>query len=76
MGMFDTFLWTCSECGYKNETQSKGGPCELKVFTLEDVPLEVVECASDIPGTLYCTGCSSVFRVHVNVSLVKDEKED
>lgn len=42
MGMFDSVRVRC-ECGELVEFQSKSGPCELLIFTLENCPEEVLQ---------------------------------
>lgn len=41
MGMFDTVTVKCS-CGRELSFQSKSGPCNLDVYTLDDAPHSVI----------------------------------
>ena len=42
MGMFDTVLVPCPNCGEKAEFQSKSGECLLEVFELKDCPDDIL----------------------------------
>lgn len=42
MGMFDTVLVKCPNCGELNAFQSKGGECLLRTYTLEEAPPDVL----------------------------------
>ena len=42
MGMYDSVMVICPECGTGNEFQSKSGECLLDVYTLEDCPDDVL----------------------------------
>ncbi len=64
MGMFDTVMVPCPECGTKAEFQSKSGDCILQEVELEDCPDDILAnvnrhspCACD---------CGTVFEVDVN----------
>jgi hypothetical protein len=61
MGMFDTVHFECPKCGNKMDTQSKGGPCELKNYSADNVPLGV---AADITGMQqWCNECRHTFAL-------------
>jgi len=42
MGMFDTVIVSCPNCGEETEFQSKSGDCMLRHYTLEDCPDDVL----------------------------------
>ncbi len=42
MGMFDSVMVKCPNCGKENEFQSKSGDCLLELYTLEDCPDNVM----------------------------------
>ena len=42
MGMFDSVMVKCPNCGQENEFQSKSGECFLEVYTLENCPDDVM----------------------------------
>lgn len=46
MGMFDTILARCPECGEVNEFQSKGGECFLEQYDLSNCPEDVLSDAN------------------------------
>lgn len=45
MGMFDSVMFDCPNCGREIEAQSKSGECTLARYSPDDVPLDV---AADI----------------------------
>jgi NMD protein affecting ribosome stability and mRNA decay len=61
MGLFDTVLFTCPECGEKVEKQSKAGDCYLAEISQSQVPIEI---AQDILGQLVkCDDCNFYFHI-------------
>lgn len=69
MGMFDSVMVPCPTCGIEQEFQSKGGGCDLAIYTLADAPPDVL---SDInrhaPYT--CGECGTKFSATVRVTTV------
>lgn len=67
MGMFDTVMAPCPECGERAEFQSKGGDCTLAMYLLEEAPADVL---SDVNrhSPMTCKKCSTVFSVEVHVT--------
>ena len=67
MGMFDSVLVPCPECGRKQEFQSKGGDCILAVYELEQCPPDVL---SDVNrhAPYECEDCGTIFAVQVTWS--------
>lgn len=45
--MYDTVVAECPECGGSFIWQSKGGPCTMETFSVENAPLEVLTVARD-----------------------------
>lgn len=64
MGMFDTVKVPCPKCGELEEAQSKGGECNLDVFTLAEAPPAVL---SDVNrhAPFKCQKCGAVFNVQL-----------
>ena len=61
MGMYDTVVISCPDCGFLVEEQSKAGECCLLFYGAMDVPTDI---ANDVIGTtLSCEACFSVFKV-------------
>ena len=38
MGLYDSIMVPCPKCEYRNEFQTKSGPCELNTYQIEDAP--------------------------------------
>ena len=66
MGMFDTVMVPCPQCGTKNEFQSKGGECKLAVYDLEDVPVDVLSDANRYPNS--CSKCGIPYKIVIQYS--------
>ena len=63
MGLFDTVMVPCPTCGTRMGFQSKGGPCRLKTYELEDAPSDVLSNVNrHSPHT--CSNCGAQFAVH------------
>ena len=41
MGVYDSIMFNCPDCGEVIEAQSKSGPCECVSYNYKKVPLEV-----------------------------------
>lgn len=41
MGVYDTVSFDCKECGERLSAQSKAGPCSLKDYSSDKVPLSI-----------------------------------
>lgn len=69
MGMFDTVIIPCPSCGEGYEAQSKGGECDLEVYTFDDCPDDVM---SDINrhAPFHCE-CGATFRVKLEPRIIK-----
>ena len=42
MGLYDTILVECPNCGTEHEFQSKSGKCMMRTYTLHDCPKDVM----------------------------------
>lgn len=42
MGMYDSVMVNCPQCGKEHEFQSKSGECLLDVYTLKNCPDDVI----------------------------------
>lgn len=64
MGMYDTVIVPCPECGENEYFQSKSGDCELSLFDLKDCPDDIL---SDVNrhSPYYCD-CKTVFEVDLD----------
>jgi hypothetical protein len=61
MGMFDSVMFRCPECGTRIEEQSKMGGCLLHTFESHEVPSDIAE---SIKGNrLYCEPCNEYFYI-------------
>lgn len=62
MGMFDTVIVPCPECGTKEEFQSKSGECFLQEVELKDCPSDILyDVNRHSPYT--CCDCGTLFEV-------------
>jgi hypothetical protein len=69
MGMFDTVLVPCPECGTEEEFQTKSGDCLLATYTLEEAPPDVLgDINRHAPAT--CGKCGTLFGVRLDVKAV------
>jgi hypothetical protein len=60
MGMYDSVMVNCPECGAEVEFQSKSGDCLLMVYHASGVPSEI---ARDIEGDREICRCGCVMRL-------------
>ncbi len=62
MGMFNTVLIPCPQCGKNVKYQSKAGSCSLKIGHIAaSEPADAAECI----GNHDCPNCMSVFEVRL-----------
>jgi endogenous inhibitor of DNA gyrase (YacG/DUF329 family) len=65
MGVYDTVMVPCPQCGEKAEFQSKSGECILLEVELEDCPYDILgDVNRHSPYT--CSKCETVFEVHID----------
>jgi NMD protein affecting ribosome stability and mRNA decay len=62
MGMYDTVVSFCPECGDVVEFQSKAGDCLLDRFSLDSVPMEI---ASALDGAVRRCNCGHYVRIEI-----------
>ena len=67
MGMFDTILVPCPECGKKYEAQTKKGERLLEVWELEDAPVEAM-MGVNTHAPFLCP-CGTEFEVNLKVQV-------
>ena len=61
MGMFDSVMAKCPDCGELVEFQSKAGHCDLVEYKTYEVPTEI---AIDICGDeVACKGCGTIVKL-------------
>lgn len=63
MGMFDSVMVPCPSCGTVNEFQSKGGLCQLRCYTPENAPADVLGDA--VANVEKCSNCGEEYRLQV-----------
>lgn len=63
MSCFDTVVFKCTRCNVPMEVQSKSGKCELRKYSPNGVPLEVV---SGLGRGVVCKNCGENHRVVVS----------
>lgn len=73
MGMFDSVLFKCSNCGTRIEAQSKSGDCVLGRFSIFSAPLDV------LIGLDYtdCRQCGQRHKVEIkHLAMIVPVEED
>ncbi len=64
MGLFDYIHVTCPKCDDQMVTQSKAGPCAMRDFSPDSVPIEI---AKDVEGeTIHCETCDRSYIIVVD----------
>jgi len=65
MGMFDSLIIKCRQCGEDVEFQSKAGECRLEQYNLSDVPADI---AGSLDGrSQECLKCGRINTVRTKV---------
>lgn len=62
MGMFDTVLFSCEDCGKMNEFQSKADECILGNYTIDNAPLSIL-VDMFYAGNIKCEHCGCMMRL-------------
>lgn len=62
MGMYDSVIFTCPECGGDIEEQSKASYCTLSRYDSKEIPANI---ARDIEGNIIVCGCGEEFVVEL-----------
>jgi len=61
MGMFDSILFDCPNCGNKIEDQSKAGDCNLDYYNQDEAPAIIAaDCLGD---RVVCQKCKKHYEV-------------
>jgi RNase P subunit RPR2 len=64
MGMYDSVMVNCPQCGKEHEFQSKSGDCLLEVYTLENCPDDVM---ANVNRHSPCKcDCGALFQVDIS----------
>ena len=64
MGMYDTVMVRCPQCGTPAGFQSKSGSCDLETFSLDEAPDDVLRDVNrHSPAT--CMKCGARFGVEL-----------
>lgn len=64
MGLFDSVLAVCPNCGKHVEFQTKVGLCDLKRYATRSVPLEI---ATSLHGAAATCQCGTQIQVRHNL---------
>jgi transcription elongation factor Elf1 len=67
MGMFDSIMVPCPECGTRVEFQTKSGNCMLSVWNIEDAPQDALEDVNR-HGPHRCSKCGTHFEVKIHTT--------
>jgi hypothetical protein len=67
MGMYDTVYFHCPTCGNRISTQSKGGPCELNEYHINDTPADVAGSLHETEFT--CNACHARWKLDVKTTV-------
>lgn len=69
MGMFDSVMLACPECGTRNEFQSKGGECLLNTYDETNAPTDVLTDVNRHSPTK-CSKCGTLYEAQVTFNPV------
>jgi len=79
MGMFDSVIVYCPNCGQANEFQSKAGECLLNEYSLNNAPPEILLDLKDekqiCPKCKKLIGITVQAIVYANAYILKEEDE-
>ena len=64
MGMFDSVIVNCPNCGNEIEFQSKAGECRLKEYKISSVPITIAESIKDTIES--CRNCGTDITLKSN----------
>lgn len=62
MGLFDTLILYCPNCGKAQAYQSKAGDCGLNTYYFEDAPMEILKDIEEDDWT-DCISCQTRFKI-------------
>jgi hypothetical protein len=64
VGLYDTVMVPCPQCGTRAEFQSKSGVCDLETYALHEAPDDVLRDVNrNAPVT--CSKCQARFGVEI-----------
>ena len=63
MGLYDSVMVKCPNCGTENEFQSKSGDCLLEDYTLENCPDDVLENVNR-HAPIDCIVCDILYSIN------------
>ena len=77
MGVYDTVIVKCPNCGVENDFQSKSGDCTCATYTLENCPYDVLfDINRHFPCICECCNLYEVDREHRKAILVLNEQDN
>jgi len=65
MGVYDTIIAKCPECGVDNYFQTKSGDCILAFYKIQEAPIDVMADANRHTPQ-HCEGCNKLLFVDIN----------
>lgn len=74
MGIYDTVMVPCPNCGELTEAQSKSGDCLLRVFDFDNCPEDVMLNVNR-HAPFECFSCKTIFEVQHSPELKVVETE-
>lgn len=54
MGVYDSVVLVCPDCGEHHRVQTKAGKCRLETYTIDDAPFDVLAGVENTPVTCAC----------------------
>jgi len=61
MGMYDSVMTKCPDCGTSVEFQSKAGTCNCCEYDVHEVPVEIAKDLENMTET--CQQCGRILRL-------------
>lgn len=68
MGLYDEVGLNCAWCNERIIEQSKGGPCALEHYDINEAPKEVL---AGLDEEVYCIHCGNFTKIYVFVLTTK-----
>jgi hypothetical protein len=69
MGMYDSVIVNCIDCGNQIEFQSKSGECILETFTLDTCPVKVL-MGINRHSPNECDICGAKYEIDVHIKIL------
>src|SRR5438132_589581 len=70
MGMFDTIMVPCPQCGKEEGFQTKSGPCQLEIYVLATAPADALQDVNR-HAPQQCDNCGTWFAVEFRIEPAK-----